>query len=110
MRYILVFALAASLAAQEKVAETIEVRVANVDVVVTDRTGHPVHGLTKDDFEILENGKPQTITNFYEVGSAPSLPLTVSTPSSGQTPPPVPQTTAAATAPTRRGDRSRWPR
>jgi VWFA-related protein len=101
MRYILVFALAASLAAQEKVAETIEVRVANVDVVVTDRTGHPVHGLTKDDFEILENGKPQTITNFYEVGSAPSLPLTVSTPSSGgQTPPPVPQTTAAATAPT----------
>jgi len=89
MRYILVFALAASLAAQEKLAESIEVRVANVDVIVTDRSGHPVHGLTKDDFELLENGKPQTITNFYEVGPTQSLPLTVSgggqTPSSVQT-------------------------
>ena len=59
--------IAFSVAAQEKLVESIEVRVANVDVVVTDRAGNPVTGLAKDDFELLENGKPQKITNIYEV-------------------------------------------
>lgn len=58
--------LAAALLAQTLV-ESIEVRVVNVDVVVTDRAGKPVTGLTKDDFEILEDRKPQVITNFHEV-------------------------------------------
>jgi len=30
--------------------------------VVTDSQGHLVSGLTKDDFVVLDNGKPQTIT------------------------------------------------
>ena len=47
-------------------SETIEVRVINVDVMVT-KDGHPVTGLTKDDFQILEDGKPQAITNFLEI-------------------------------------------
>ena len=47
--------------------ETIEVRVVNLDVVVTDRDGNPVTGLTRDDFEIYENGKKKEITNFLEV-------------------------------------------
>ena len=47
-------------------SETIEVRVINVDVIVT-KDGHPVAGLTKDDFTLLEDGKPQTITNFLEM-------------------------------------------
>jgi len=46
--------------------ETIEVRVINVDVIVT-KDGHPMTGLTKDDFTLLEDGKPQTITNFLEL-------------------------------------------
>ena len=50
-----------------KLVETIDVRVINVDVVVTDRRGNAVTGLTKDDFEILENGQKKVITNFYEV-------------------------------------------
>ncbi|MCU1347353.1 MAG: hypothetical protein JWO56_383 [Acidobacteria bacterium] len=54
-------------AASAQLVESIEVRVTNVDVVVTDRQGHPVPGLTKDDFELFENRKPQAITNFYEV-------------------------------------------
>lgn len=49
--------------------ETIEVAIVNVDVVVTDAKGNRVRGLTKDDFEILENQKPQTITNFAEYAS-----------------------------------------
>jgi VWFA-related protein len=56
-----------------QLSETIEVRVVNVDVVVTDRGGKPVTGLTKDDFEIFEDRKPQVITNFYEVrGGVPA--------------------------------------
>jgi VWFA-related protein len=50
-----------------QLVESIEVRVTSVDVVVTDRDGKPVSGLTKDDFELYENGKPQTITNFYAI-------------------------------------------
>src|SRR4051794_19105154 len=57
------------LSSQEKLVESIEVRVVNIDVVVTDRSGNPVHGLTQDDFQVFENGKPQKITNLYEVRS-----------------------------------------
>jgi len=53
--------------AQQKLVETIEVRVTNVDVVVTDKKGNPIVGLGKDDLEIYENNKLQPITNFYEV-------------------------------------------
>ncbi len=57
-----------------KLVETIDVRVINVDVVVTDRRGNPIQGLTKEDFEIFENGAPKPITNFYEIeGSKPKI-------------------------------------
>jgi VWFA-related protein len=36
-----------------------------LDVVVTDAAGKPVHGLTKDDFSIAEDGRPQK-TLFFE--------------------------------------------
>ena len=54
-----------------QISETIEVRVTNIDVVVTDKAGHPVTGLTRDDFEIYENKKPQQLTNFYVVNELP---------------------------------------
>jgi VWFA-related protein len=53
--------------AQPKLVESIDVRVIDVDVVVTDRKGNPVTGLTKDDFDVYENGTKKVITNFYEV-------------------------------------------
>ena len=53
---------AATLSAQ--VSETIDVRIINVDVTVTSKNG-PVRGLTRDDFEIFEDGKLQPIKNFY---------------------------------------------
>jgi VWFA-related protein len=56
-----------------QLVESIEVRVVNVDVVVTDREGKPVTGLTAKDFEVLEEGKAQPISNFYEVrGGSPA--------------------------------------
>ena len=50
-----------------KLTESIDVKVINVDVVVTDKKGNPITGLTKDDFELYENGQPKLISNFYEV-------------------------------------------
>src|SRR4051812_33491301 len=38
-----------------------------VDAFVTDRQGNPVGNLTVADFDILEDGKPQSITSFTEV-------------------------------------------
>ncbi len=60
---------ATSVAAQpapETFGETIDVRVVNVDVWVTDRDGNPVTGLTADDFEVREDGRPVELSNFYE--------------------------------------------
>ena len=37
-----------------------------VDVVVTDRSQHPVHNLKPGDFTLLENNIPQTFKNFEE--------------------------------------------
>jgi VWFA-related protein len=42
----------------------VDVRQVLVPVVVTDRRGHHVTGLTQKDFKILEDGAEQTITNF----------------------------------------------
>ena len=44
-----------------------------VNVVVRDRAGNIVRGLTRDDFTVLEDGKPQTIStfDFEEVPTAP---------------------------------------
>jgi VWFA-related protein len=53
----------------QKLTESIEIRVINVDVVVTDRKGNPITGLTKDDFVLLENGQVKPISNFYEVNT-----------------------------------------
>src|SRR5579884_3288483 len=50
-----------------KLTETIDVRVINVDVVVTDKKGNAITGLKPEDFELYENGVPKKITNFYEV-------------------------------------------
>jgi VWFA-related protein len=50
--------------------ETFDVRLHNIDVVVTDRDGHHVRGLGKDDFEVTENGVRQTVTNFSVYGES----------------------------------------
>lgn len=64
--------LAAPLFAQAPLIEKIDVSVVNVDVTVTDRAGNPVRGLTREDFEIFEDGRLQPITNFYAVERAVS--------------------------------------
>ena len=43
-----------------------EVEVITVDAVVVDKDGRPVTGLTRDEFRVLEDGKPQEIVSFEE--------------------------------------------
>lgn len=38
-----------------------------IDVLVTDTAGHPVAGLTQQDFTLLDNQKPQPILSFRAV-------------------------------------------
>jgi VWFA-related protein len=38
-----------------------------VDAIVVDEEGHPVAGLSRDDFSLLEDGEPQPITSFEAV-------------------------------------------
>ncbi len=47
------------------VFDTLDVRVVNVDVTVTDGKGEPVDGLTAADFELFEDGEPVEISHFY---------------------------------------------
>lgn len=47
-----------------------EVRRVPIDIVVTDKQGHPVTGLTKDDFTVTEDKKPQHVLSFEYVDSA----------------------------------------
>lgn len=72
----------------------LDVTVANVEVIVTDRDGKRVVGLPRDAFELLENGVPQKITNFAEYGEA--APAAAS--ARPVVPPDAPQGTPAATA------------
>lgn len=51
----------------EAFGETVDVTVVNVDVYVTDKQGNRIKGLSKDDFQLFEDGKPVQITNFYAV-------------------------------------------
>lgn len=44
--------------------ESVEVNVVNVEVVVVDKDGRPVTGLTRDDFELADEGRPVAIDFF----------------------------------------------
>ena len=70
---LLSFALLASPLSAQPFTEKIDVSLVNVDVTVTSH-GSAVRGLTRDDFEVFEDGVPRPITNFYEIGTPASPP------------------------------------
>ena len=49
------------------IVRNVDVTITNIDVVVTDSKGNRVKGLTKEDFEVYEDGQLQPLTNFYAV-------------------------------------------
>jgi len=74
-RAVLIFGLAittASVAAAQQTFRT-AIDLVHFGVVVTDKQGSPITGLTADDFEIKEAGKPQTI-KFFNAGDPENAP------------------------------------
>jgi VWFA-related protein len=61
--------LAASVAPAQPPSATFpsKVELITVDVVVVDKKGQPVPGLTRDDFVVEEDGRPQPIVSFEAV-------------------------------------------
>jgi Ca-activated chloride channel family protein len=58
----------------------VNVRLVNVFTTVTDSRGAPVANLTKDDFQLLEDGTPQTIKVFEKESAIPlSIALAIDT-------------------------------
>jgi VWFA-related protein len=58
---------AAQTQAPPSVTFQVEVNYVDVDAIVTDEKGNFVSGLTRDDFEVFEDGKPQKIEMFSHV-------------------------------------------
>lgn len=60
----------------QKTPETtisLETALVNLDVLVTDQDGRVLSGLKRENFRVLDNGKPQTITHFDPT----SAPITI---------------------------------
>jgi len=66
MRYLLAAGLCAVVAAPQPTFRS-STSLVEVDIIARDRDGRFVSGLTSDDFEVLEEGKPQSIQHFYLV-------------------------------------------
>jgi Ca-activated chloride channel family protein len=71
-----------ALAAQETTTFHVDVRLVNIFVNVTDRNGSIVRGLTRDDFAVFEDGRPQQIAIFERQSELP-LNLTLAIDTSG---------------------------
>ena len=84
-------------AAEETFYEAIQVRTAEVEVVVTDRQGNRVAGLQREDFTLFEDGKAVELTGFaaYDAAMAAAAPTTPVT----AEPPAPPRTEPAAATP-----------
>ena len=81
-RIVLLCAAGTSLAAQQPPAQrAVEAEATNVtaivvDVVVRDKQGNPIQGLTADDFQIFEDGVPQDLGSLTAVSKPPVTPVT----------------------------------
>lgn len=76
-------------------AESVEVRVVNVETWVTDRDGRTVTGLQKDDFELRVDGRPAEISGFSAVGAPVPPPAGAPEPGTPEAPS-APETLPAA--------------
>jgi VWFA-related protein len=71
----------------------IDVNLVQVDAVVSDSRNRRVSDLQASDFELLQDGKPQAITNFAYVANKPAAAgarAVVAKPAKGDVPPPPP--------------------
>jgi hypothetical protein len=69
MRFACGVTIVAAVAAQQLPPPTFRATVdlVRLDVVVVDSEGHAVHGLAREDFEVLDRGRPQRLAAFDEI-------------------------------------------
>ena len=72
---VFVFRSVRTFAQESKYGESIDVQLVEIDLVVTDRAGHHVTGLTANDFEVFEGGRRKQITNLTEYRDASARPI-----------------------------------
>ncbi|MGA9587181.1 MAG: VWA domain-containing protein [Terracidiphilus sp.] len=81
--FCVIFGFALRVAAQDDKPLRLDVKLVSLFVNVTDQKGAIVGGLTKDDFKITEDGRPQTIQVFERQSEMPlNLTLAIDTSSS----------------------------
>ena len=68
--------------------DTVDVNVVNIEVLVTDKAGVSVTGLSREEFTVYEDGEEVELSNFFEVVSGQA----VANDAGPDTPPPVPDT------------------
>ena len=54
--------LSAGVLAGQKASPTADIDFVEIDAVVVDKRGQPIHGLQMSDFAVKEDGKPMTVT------------------------------------------------
>lgn len=60
-------ALVCTVVTAQEPSPTAEIDFVEIDAVVVDKRGQPIHGLRPTDFVVKEDGKPVTVTTFREV-------------------------------------------
>ncbi len=68
--------------------DAVDVNVVNIEVLVTDKSGVPVTGLSREDFVVFEDGREVELSNFFEVVEGRA----VAASTGPDDPPPVPET------------------
>ncbi|HEX2225258.1 MAG TPA: VWA domain-containing protein [Thermoanaerobaculia bacterium] len=85
---------AAPAAAQEPIqdsfSDSLDVQAVNLHVVVTDRRGNPVKGLTAADFRLLVDGKETPLEYFAEIQGGQAAPPPAQVAAAGEAVPPPP--------------------
>ncbi len=77
---LLVAVLSASAVAGQRQPRPADVDLVEIDAVVVDKRGQPIHGLRASDFAVKEDSQPMTLTTFREVaGAVPGDPDTART-------------------------------
>jgi len=77
----LVLTVAAGPASPQQVVPGARAEVVQLDAVVTDARGELVRDLTQDDFQILEDGKPHRVSQFFVVTRSRPAPPSMPAPS-----------------------------
>ena len=74
MRGSIIFLLAGLAFAQNDSVFRATTQLVRIDVAAQDKNGQPVSDLTRDDFELFVNHKPQAIATFTVTSATPALP------------------------------------